>query len=206
MSENYALSYSCIVDELTPLARDARRGDRAALADLIRATQGDVWRLCAHLVDPGAADDLAQETYLRAIPALRGFRGESSVRTWLLTIARRACAQEIKNRQRDRQASASLAADAVGMAAATAAAAATAGTSARVEITELLATLTPERRAAFVLTQVLGCTYEQTASICDCPVGTIRSRVARARADLDAVIQADKSGGDAGDVSAEGTL
>ena len=37
---------------------------------------------------------------------------------------------------------------------------------------------------AFVLTQVLGLSYQETADICDCPVGTIRSRVARARADL----------------------
>jgi RNA polymerase sigma-70 factor (ECF subfamily) len=59
------------VDELTSLARSAGRGDRAALSRLVRETQADVWRLCAYLVDPAAADDLAQETYLRAIPALR---------------------------------------------------------------------------------------------------------------------------------------
>jgi RNA polymerase sigma-70 factor, ECF subfamily len=50
------------VDELSSLARPAALGDRAALTELIRRTQNDVWRLCAHLVDPGAADDLAQET------------------------------------------------------------------------------------------------------------------------------------------------
>jgi len=179
------------VDELTLLARNAGRGDRAALTALIRATQGDVWRLCAHLVDPGAADDLVQETYLRAIPALRRFRGDSSVRTWLLTIARRVCAHEIKARQRDRQAAASLSA---------AAAIAAPETTLRAELTELLATLTPDRRAAFVLTQMLGCSYEQAASICGCPVGTIRSRVARARADLDAVVRSGAT------TAAEGTL
>ena len=52
----------------------------------------------------------------------------------------------------------------------------------------LLAALDPDRRAAFVLTQLLGCSYAEAAQVCDCPIGTIRSRVARAREDLDAML------------------
>jgi Sigma-70, region 4 len=48
----------------------------------------------------------------------------------------------------------------------------------------LVGALEPDRRAAFVLTQMLGCSYAEAAAICDCPIGTIRSRVARAREDL----------------------
>jgi len=167
------------MDELTPLARAAARGDRAALATLVQRTQEDVWRLCAHLVDPASADDLAQETYLRAIPALGKFRGDAPVRTWLLAIARRACAAEIGIRSRDRQLTARLAAmppGALGQPEPEPAAQAAAGL--------LIAALEPDRRAAFVLTQILGCSYAEAAVICDCPVGTIRSRVARAREDL----------------------
>src|ERR1700684_3010083 len=105
---HYRLSYSFLVDELTSLARAAGRGDRDALARLVRQTQGDVWRFCAHLVDPGAADDLAKETYLRAIPALRRFRGDAQVRTWLLSIARRVCAAEFGARTRERALAAPL--------------------------------------------------------------------------------------------------
>jgi RNA polymerase sigma-70 factor (ECF subfamily) len=53
-----------------------------------------------------------------------------------------------------------------------------------VEIDEAVAALDPDRRAAFVLTQVVGLSYAETAAVCEVPVGTIRSRVARARADL----------------------
>lgn len=180
----YRPSYYLTVDELSSLARSAALGDRAALTELVRRTQNDVWRLCAHLVDPGAANDLAQETYVRAIPALRGFRGDAPVRTWLLAIARRVCAAEVKSRQRARDMSASVAARAATSAAATESGLAT-------ELIVLLSALDPDRRAAFVLTQVLGCSYAETAAICGCPVGTIRSRVARARADLDEMLLRD---------------
>jgi RNA polymerase sigma-70 factor, ECF subfamily len=174
------------VDELNTLARAAAHGDRAALTEVIRATQNDVWRLCAHLVDPAAADDLAQETYLRAVPALRGFRGDAPVRVWLLTIARRVCAAEIKSRQRAREAAAVVAAGLLAVQAA-------GDSGLRAELTGLLLSLDPDRRAAFVLTQVLGCSYAETASICGVPVGTIRSRIARARADLDELLRPERA-------------
>jgi RNA polymerase sigma-70 factor, ECF subfamily len=171
------------VDELTSLAIAAGRGDRGALARLVKETQADVWRLCAHLVDPAAAGDLTQDTYLRAIPALPRFRGDAPARAWLLAIARRACAAEIGARSRDRRLAARLMATHGG-----APGQPSAEPGAQAAVDELLAALEPERRAAFVLTQLLGCSYAEAAAICECPVGTIRSRVARAREDLDAMI------------------
>jgi RNA polymerase sigma-70 factor (ECF subfamily) len=170
------------MDELTSLARAARRGDRAALAGLVRQTQADVWRLCAHLVDPGSADDLTQDTYLRALPALSKFRGDAPVRTWLLTIARRACAAEISARTRGRQLALRLAATPGGTLGQP-----SAEPGAQAAAADLLNTLEPDRRAAFILTQMLGCSYAEAAAVCGCPVGTIRSRVARAREDLAAM-------------------
>jgi RNA polymerase sigma-70 factor, ECF subfamily len=49
------------MDDLTALLHRAAAGDRSALAGFIRASQADVWRFVAHLVDPGSADDLTQE-------------------------------------------------------------------------------------------------------------------------------------------------
>jgi RNA polymerase sigma-70 factor (ECF subfamily) len=60
---------------------------------------------------------------------------------------------------------------------------------------ELITRLGDDRREAFVLTQVIGCSYEEAAEICGVPVGTIRSRVARARGDLiEAVRSAEATG------------
>jgi RNA polymerase sigma-70 factor, ECF subfamily len=171
------------VDELTSLARAAGRGDRDALARFVRQTQGDVWRFCAHLVDPAAADDLTQETYLRAIPALRKFRGDAPVGAWLLSIARRVCAAEIAARVRGRELDVRLAAEsAVGPPPSVP------DPGAQASVALLLAALDTDRRAAFVLAQMIGCSYAEAAAVCGCPVGTIRSRVARARADLDAMM------------------
>jgi RNA polymerase sigma-70 factor (ECF subfamily) len=167
------------VDELTRTALAARDGDQVALARFVRESQADVWRLAAHLVDRGAADDLTQEVYERALRGLPAFRGESSARTWLLAIARRTCIDTIRSRTRGRTREVRLRALATDRAV-------DPGTH-DLELDELLATLDPDRRAAFVLTQLLGYGYADAAEVCGCPVGTIRSRVARARAVLMAV-------------------
>jgi RNA polymerase sigma-70 factor (ECF subfamily) len=176
------------VGQLERLAARAAEGDPAAQAALIGETQADVWRLCAHLADRQVAEDLTQETYLRALPALARFEGRSSLRTWLLSIARRVCADHLRTRKRrplvlvgedtdlaalDRD----VPGDEVG------------GT---VAAQDVLDRLEPERREAFVLTQLIGLPYADAAEVVGCPVGTIRSRVARARADLvEALLAAD---------------
>jgi RNA polymerase sigma-70 factor, ECF subfamily len=165
------------VDELTRLAIVARRGGPETMTDFIRAGQRQVWSLCAHLVDEDAADDLTQETYLRVFRALPAFRQESSARTWLLSIARRVCMDELRRRTRRRHQETLVLGRGDDEQARP-------GEAEQVEVRELLTHLPVERRDAFVLTQMLGLSYEDAARICDCPVGTIRSRVARARPDL----------------------
>ena len=174
-------------DPITALALRARTGDAGAQGEFVRRTQAEVWRFTAALVDPGAADDLTQETYLRAFGALPGFAGRSSVRTWLLGIARRVCADHLRAVVRRRRLDARLAAQAY--------------TNLpypdpahRLGAADLLARLGEERRTAFVLTQVLGLSYAEAAEVENVPVGTIRSRVARARDELvEAVARAQAS-------------
>jgi RNA polymerase sigma-70 factor (ECF subfamily) len=159
------------VDELTRLAVSAGAGDRVALAAFVRQSQPEVWRLCRHLVGPRWVDDVTQDTYLRAMPALVSFRAEASARTWLLSIARRAAADAIRREQRRRRLVPRRAEP-------------TADHAGGIALEALLAPLDPDRREAFVLTQVVGLSYAEAAEVAGVALGTIRSRVSRARAQL----------------------
>jgi RNA polymerase sigma-70 factor, ECF subfamily len=181
------------MDELTELLLAARDGDRAALAAVIRRTQGEVWRLCRHLVDPAEADDVTQEVYLRAWRSLPAWRADAGARTWLLAIARRTCVDEVRRRQRRRRLQVLVDPERSPRPRSGVRGVGGPGPqpepigpdpTAEVELTELLGALDPDQRAAFTLTQVIGLSYAEAAKVCDCPVGTIRSRVARARTAL----------------------
>lgn len=162
-------------DPVTAAALDARAGSTAAAEEFVRATQDDVWRLCRYLGPTGHAEDLAQETYARAFAGLHRFAGRAPARAWLLGIARHVCADAVGVAVRDRARRAPGPADDT---------VATPDHAGRIHLDLLLAGLDPDRREAFVLTQVLGFGYAEAAAVCRCPVGTIRSRVARARDDL----------------------
>lgn len=156
-------------DALTLAALQARAGDRSAATEFVRGSQADVWRLCAHLGSPRTADDLTQETYARAFGSLHRFAGRSSARTWLLSIARRVCADAIRSRRP------------VTPVAELEPAGASTDPAEAVGLRLLLDALDQPFREAFVLTQILGLPYPEAAEVLGCPIGTIRSRVARAR-------------------------
>lgn len=166
--------------DITELALAAGRGDQVATADFVRATQGDVWRYVAYLVDRANADDLTQETYLRALRGLRTFRGQTSARIWLLSIARRVVADHFRRQGRRPNVVAGLdGEDGIGDRIRQD------GDSAEeLSLRMLIVALDPDKRDAFVLTQVHGLSYAEAAQACGVPIGTIRSRMARAREQL----------------------
>jgi len=178
-------------DDVTAWALAAKGGDRAAATAFVAATRHDVRRFLAHLVDVHEAEDLMQETYLRAMRSLPRFAAESSAKTWLLSIARRVAADHIRTLSRrprvstsddwaelaDRSAPRTRFEDSV-------------------VLQELIDALPVDRRLAFVATQMLGLSYAEAAEVCDVPVGTIRSRVARAR---DELVAGFRSGDESGD-------
>lgn len=165
-------------EALTRWALAARGGDREAAAALVRATTEPLRRLLRHLGDPDRVEDLLQETYLRAFQALPRYEARASARVWLYSIARRTAADEVRKNQRSpRTGGADVvheldrrrpSPDPSGL----------------VALQQALDGLAPERREAFVLTRVLGLSYAEAAEVCGCAVGSIRSRVFRARADL----------------------
>jgi len=174
-------SRTATADAATEWALAARSGDTVAAAAFVRATQAEVWRFVASLVDTTAADDLTQETYLRAFGALPAFEGRASAKTWLFGIARRTSADHIRSVVRRRRLLNRAAAFDDGEHAGE-------DPSGSVGAAELLRRLSTAQREAFVLTQVLGLSYEEAAQSLGVPIGTIRSRVARARAELVAAV------------------
>jgi RNA polymerase sigma-70 factor (ECF subfamily) len=170
-------------DDLEAVAERAAAGDGVAFAAFVRATQADVRRFCATFVDPDSADDLAQETYVRAHRALPSYDGRSAVRTWLIGIARHVCLTEIRTRSRRRRLwrgeHRPVEAD----------------PTRAIDLWDCIRRLPPDRRDAFVLTQLFGFSYDETAEVFRCPVGTIRSRVARARDDLRNMVSVSSNSG-----------
>ncbi|NGO73095.1 sigma-70 family RNA polymerase sigma factor, partial [Streptomyces boncukensis] len=168
--------------DATLLALAARDGDPVAVERFVQALHRDVWRFVAHLsADPQAADDLAQDTFLRALRSLPRFEGRSSARTWLLSIARRTVVDSLR-RQSSRPALHGR--DDWQTLAEQAQPKDVPGFEEGIALAELLAALPEERRRAFVLTQLFGLPYDEAALGIGCPVGTVRSRVARARQTL----------------------
>ncbi|MEU4980246.1 sigma-70 family RNA polymerase sigma factor [Streptomyces sp. NPDC021969] len=175
-------------DELiTAWALTARGGDPEAVERFVRALHRDVRRFVGYLsADPQAADDLAQDTFLRALGSLHRFEGRSSARVWLLSIARRAVIDSYRNASaRPRLADIDDWQDAAERAQERG----LPGFDDGIALAQLLYALPAERREAFVLTQLVGLPYAEAAELSGCPVGTVRSRVARARAALVDLLQ-----------------
>ncbi|WP_369148513.1 sigma-70 family RNA polymerase sigma factor [Streptomyces sp. R44] len=174
----------------TRLALAARDGDPAKADLFVRALHRDVRRYVTYLsADRQAADDLTQEVFLRALAALPRFEGRSSARTWLLSIARRTVVDSLRHAaarprlsDRDDWQTEAEHTQPQGLP----------GFEDGIALAELLAAIPAERKEAFVLTQLLGLPYAEAAEAIGCPVGTVRSRVARARTSLVALLRGEE--------------
>jgi len=139
------------------------------------------------------ADDLVQETLLRALANIDSFQRGTNMSAWLFTILRNHFHSEYRKRRREVE-------DGDGSYAETLKS--QPDQTARLELQEFreaLAKLPPDQREALILVGASGFSYEETADICGCAVGTIKSRVNRARtrlADLMSIETADDFGPD----------
>jgi RNA polymerase sigma-70 factor (ECF subfamily) len=161
-----------------------RAGDRRAFEDLVRLQQHRVYGLALRMLgNPADAQDVAQEAFLRAHRGLAEFRGDARLSTWLYAIVSRLCLNRLAGSERrlNRQGEETLAQlpDAAP------------GPDQALERGELeealhraIAELPDERRIVVVLRDVEGLAYEEIAEVLDLPVGTVRSRLHRARLDL----------------------
>ncbi|HEY7139327.1 MAG TPA: sigma-70 family RNA polymerase sigma factor [Methylomirabilota bacterium] len=161
-----------------------RAGDRRAFEELVRTHQHRVYGLALRMLGNAAeAQDVAQEAFLRAHRGLAEFRGDSRLSTWLYAIVSRLCLNRLAGSERrharhGEEALARLPDAGPGPDQALE----------RDELEEALhraiGELPEERRIVVVLRDVEGLAYEAIAEVLELPVGTVRSRLHRARLDL----------------------
>ena len=158
------------------LVSAAQSGDAGAFEALVReytpAVYGHALRFFG---DPGTAEDVVQEVFVKAYRSLGSFDGRSTLSTWLFRVTRNACLDMFRAGRRQAAPLDPLSipdlgggefADAVAMTA---------------DLERALQSVPPEERDAFNAVALFGLTYAQAADALDAPVGTIKSRVFRAR-------------------------
>ena len=164
----------------------ARAGDAGAFETLVLRYQARIVNYASALVrDAGAAEDVAQETFVRAWRGLGRFRGESAFRTWLYRIAANVARTHLDRRGRQaRIADGSLDDETEPLQTddvASAAPDAETSLVTREAIDRALAELPDELRLALVLRDVEGLDYKEIAGVTGAPMGTVESRIFRAR-------------------------
>jgi RNA polymerase sigma-70 factor, ECF subfamily len=172
----------------------ARDGDHDAFAAVVRLydrrLRGIAYRV---LGDRDRMDDALQEAYVRAFRALPRFRGDARVGTWLFRITYNACLDELARARKTtyvaldelvEQASEGLELEE--------------SFDARSEVSAALTELSPDERAVVFLVDVEGFDYTSASRVLGIPVGTVASRLNRARAALRSALRPETEGFDAG--------
>lgn len=183
---------SAVVDVDAALVERVQRGDQRAFEMLVVKYQRRIERLIARMVrDTDLVEDIAQETFIRAYRALPNFRGESAFYTWLYRIGVNTAKKALLGLKRDplvtEAALASMDDD---------------DDSSRVEnemtsgetpetlmasrqvaetVNEAIEALSEDLRQAITLREIEGLSYEEISEMMNCPIGTVRSRIFRAR-------------------------
>lgn len=179
------------------LVQNVQRGDRRAFDVLVLRYQQRIVKLIMRYVhDPAEAQDVAQEAFIKAYRALPSFRGESAFYTWLYRIAINTAKNHLVSLQRrpvdysldlqdpeNYEANARLrdedSPEGIAM-----------QEELRQAVERTISTLPEELRTAIMLREIDGLSYEEIATAMECPVGTVRSRIFRAREAIDASIAA----------------
>ena len=175
-----------------PLVQRAKAGEVRAFEMLVVKYQRRIQRLIARMVrDPGLVEDVAQETFIRAYRALPQFRGESAFYTWLYRIAVNSAKKALSDLKRDpvitesalhpsgedeetsrveNELSSGETPEAV-----------LASKEIATAVNTAVEALSEDLRQAITLREIEGLSYEEIAEAMNCPIGTVRSRIFRAR-------------------------
>ena len=183
------------------LVQRAQRGDLRAFDLLVLKYQGRIAALVSRYVsDAGEVEDVTQEAFIKAYRALGKFRGDSAFYTWLYRIAANAAKNHLVAKGRRPGADATIedaeGFDEGGMLSENASPEALAMGGELAEVVEsALNALPDELKAALMLREFDGLSYDDIADVLGCPVGTVRSRIFRAREAVDQRVKEQVSGG-----------
>ena len=183
------------------LVQRAQRGDLRAFDLLVLKYQGRIAALVSRYVsDAGEVEDVTQEAFIKAYRALGKFRGDSAFYTWLYRIAANAAKNHLVAKGRRPEAYATIedaeGFDEGGMLSESASPEALAMGGELAEVVEsALKALPDELKAALMLREFDGLSYDDIADVLGCPVGTVRSRIFRAREAVDQRVKEQISGG-----------
>ncbi len=187
------------------LVARARKGDRRAFDLLVLKYQHRVQRLLARYIrDPELVFDLAQETFIKAYRALERFRGDSAFYTWVYRIAVNTAKNQLASDARggymvslnsggsDESDEPMMEPEALRDGRTPEALAATEELKAAID--RAISALPEDLRTALTLREMEGLSYDEIAAVMDCPIGTVRSRIFRAREAIEQSIEPFKGG------------
>ncbi len=182
------------------LVARARKGDRRAFDLLVLKYQHRVQRLIARYIrDPELVFDLAQETFIKAYRALERFRGDSAFYTWVYRIAVNTAKNQLASDARggymvslnsggsDESDEPMMEPEALRDGGTPEAIAAT--EELKTAIDRAISDLPEDLRTALTLREMEGLSYDEIAAVMDCPIGTVRSRIFRAREAIEQSIE-----------------
>lgn len=158
-------------------------GDTRAFDEIVGRYERRVWAICLRMCgDPDDARDAMQDAFITALRSLGSFRGESQLSTWLHRVAVNASLDVLRRRSRRRTEPIDEVAERASDAPGPDEEAVRAHRAA--EVGKALARLAPDHRAVVVLHDLQGLQYPEVAEALDVPVGTVKSRLHRARLEL----------------------
>jgi len=172
------------------LVARARTGDLDAFGDLVARHQGGLVRYLTHMVsNVSDAEDVAQDTLLRAHRALKDFRGQSSFKTWLYQIATNAARTHLDKRRTRREDQP----DELERLEVASGEQVERRIVAHDQLRRALAELPEEWREAVLLRDIEGLEYREIALALDIPIGTVESRIFRGRQRLKQIVTSKES-------------